>query len=165
MNNKLKPALLGGLIVGVFSAIHSLIPVVSLCCCIWSIIGGALAAFMYIKSSPTPVQMGEGAMVGGLAGVVGGIIYVVIYLPIALLWGMATMQQQLDRSGVNLPFSGSILMVVASIVGAIVLVLLATLGGVIGTAIFEKRKGNTVAPPPPQNFGGPGTPGSYGSGM
>lgn len=162
MNNKLKPALLGGLIVGILSAIHSLIPIVSLCCCIWSIIGGALAAFIYIKSSPTPVQMGEGAMVGGLAGVVGGIIYVVVYLPIALLWGMATMQEQLNRSGVQLPFSGSILMVVGSLIGAVVLVLLATLGGVIGTAIFEKRKGNNVAPPPPQNFSGPG---GYGSGM
>ena len=162
MNNKLKPALLGGLIVGIFSAIHSLIPIVSMCCCIWSIVGGVVAALLYIKSSPTPVQMGEGAMVGGLAGVVGGIIYVVIYLPIALLWGMVTMQEQLNRSGVHLPFSGSILMVVASLIGALVLVLLSTLGGVIGTAIFEKRKGNTVAPPPPQNFGGPG---SYGSGV
>ena len=139
MNNKLKPALLGGLIVGVLSAIHSLIPFVSLCCCIWSIIGGALAAFIYIKGSATPVKMGEGAMVGALAGVVGGIIYVVIYLPIALLWGMATMEEQLNRSGVHLPFSGSILMVLGSIIGAIVLVLLSTLGGVIGTAIFEKR--------------------------
>ena len=156
MNNKLKPALLGGLIVGVFSAVHSLIPIVSLCCCIWSIIGGVVAALIYIKSSPAPVKLGDGAMVGGLAGVVGGIIYVVIYLPIALLWGMATMQEQLNRSGVHLPFSGSILMVVGSIIGAIVLVLLSTLGGVIGTAIFEKRKGNTAAPPPPQNFGGPG---------
>src|SRR6185503_4248502 len=161
MNNKLKPALLGGLIVGIFSAIHSLIPIVSLCCCIWSIVGGALAAFMYIKISPMPVPIVEVAMVGGLADVVGGVIYVVIYLPIALLWGMATMQQQLERSGVHLPFSGSILMVVGSLIGALVLVLLATLGGVIGTAIFEKRKGNNVAPPPPQNFGGPG---SYGSG-
>ena len=156
MNNKLKPALLGGLIVGVFSAVHSLIPIVSLCCCIWSIIGGVVAALIYIKSSPAPVKLGDGAMVGGLAGVVGGIIYVVIYLPIALLWGMATMQEQLNRSGVHLPFSGSILMVVGRIIGAIVLVLLSTLGGVIGTAIFEKRKGNTAAPPPPQNFGGPG---------
>ena len=156
MNNKLKPALLGGLIVGIFSAIHSLIPIISMCCCIWSIIGGVLAAFLYIKSSPTPVPMGDGAMVGALAGVVGGIIYVVIYLPIALLWGMATMQEQLNRSGVHLPFSGSILMVVGSLIGAICLVVLATLGGVIGTAIFGKNKGGTVAPPPPQNFGGPG---------
>jgi len=101
-------------------------------------------------------------MVGGLAGVVGGILYVIIYLPIALLWGMATMQRQLESSGVTLPFSGSILMVVGSLIGAIVLILLATLGGVIGTAIFEKRKGNNVAPPPPQNFGGPG---GYGSGV
>ncbi|HKP48075.1 MAG TPA: hypothetical protein VJT50_15850, partial [Pyrinomonadaceae bacterium] len=139
MNNKLKPALLGGLIVGLFSAIHSLIPIISMCCCIWSIIGGGLAAMLYIKGSTTPVKMGDGAIVGALAGVVGGIIYVVIYLPIALLWGMATMQQQLDRSGVHLPFSGSILMVIGSIFGAIVLVALATLGGVIGTAIFEKR--------------------------
>ena len=156
MNNKLKPALLGGLIVGIFSAIHSLIPIISLCCCIWSILGGLLAAFLYIKSSPTPVPMGDGAMVGALAGVVGGVIYVVIYLPIALLWGMATMQEQLDRSGVHLPFSGSILMVVGSLIGAVCLVVLATLGGVIGTAIFGKNKGGNVAPPPPHNFGGPG---------
>jgi hypothetical protein len=162
MNNKLKAALLGGLLVGVFSAVHSLIPIVSMCCCIWSIIGGALAAFIYIKGSPTPVQMGEGAMVGGLAGVVGGVIYVIIYLPIAILWGMATMEEQLNRSGVQLPFSGSILMVVASIIGAVLIILLATLGGVIGTAIFEKRKGGNAAPPTPQNFGGPG---SYGSGV
>ena len=155
MNNKLKPALLGGLIVGIFSAVHSLIPIVGVCCCIWSIVGGVVAALIYIKGSPTPVQMGEGAMVGGLAGVVGGIIYVVIYLPIALLWGMATMQEQLDKTGVHLPFSGSILMVVGSLIGAVCLVVLATLGGVIGTAIFGKSKG-TVAPPPPQNFGGPG---------
>ncbi|MEP6741959.1 MAG: hypothetical protein ABJB61_05625 [bacterium] len=163
MNNKLKPALLGGLIVGVLSAIHSLIPIVSLCCCIWSILGGGLAAFLYIRKSPVPVQMGEGAMVGGLAGVIGGIIYVVIYLPIALLWGMVTMQEQLDRSGVHLPFSGSILMIIGSIVGAVIVALLATLGGVIATAIFEKRKGTNAAPPAPQNFGG--GPGSYGSGV
>jgi hypothetical protein len=162
MNNKLKPALLGGLIVGVLSAIHSLIPIVSMCCCIWGIVGGVVAALIYIKGSPTPVQMGEGAMVGGLAGVVGGIIYVVVYLPIVLLVGMATMEEQLNRSGVHLPFSGAILMVVGSLIGAVLLVLLSTLGGVIGTAIFEKRKGNNATPPPPQNFGGPG---NYGSGV
>jgi hypothetical protein len=147
MNNKLKPALLGGLIVGLLSAI----PFINYCCCIWGIGGGVLAAYLYIKSSPTPVAMGEGAMVGGLAGVVGGIIYLVIGLPIAILFGMAAMTEQLARSGVQLPFSGVLLMIVAGIVGAIFLVVLATLGGIIGVAIFEKRKGIDV-PPPPQNF-------------
>jgi len=152
MNNKLKPALLGGLIVGFLSAIHSLIPFIGFCCCIWSIIGGVLASFLYIKGSSVPVKLGDGAIVGALAGVVGGIIYVVIYLPISLIWGMAVMQEQFNRSGVEIPFSGTILVIIASIVGAIVLVLLSTLGGVIGTAIFEKRKGDGLAPPPPQNF-------------
>jgi len=152
MNNKLKPALLGGLIVGFLSAIHSLIPFIGACCCIWSIVGGGLASFLYIKGSSVPVKLGDGAIVGALAGVVGGIIYVIIYLPISLIWGMAAMTEQLNRSGVQIPFSGTILVIIGSIVGAILLVLLSTLGGVIGTAIFEKRKGDGLAPPPPQNF-------------
>ena len=61
------------------------------------------------------------------------------------------MEQQLYRSGVHLPFSGILLMIVSGIVGAIVLAVLATLGGVIGVAIFEKRKGN-IAPPAPNGF-------------
>ena len=157
MNNKLKPALLGGLIVGVLSAI----PLVQYCCCIWSIGGGALAAFLYIKGSSVPVKTGDGAVVGGMAGVIGGIIYIVIGLPLAIFFGMAAMEQQLSNSGVHLPFSGMILMIVGSIIGAIILALLATLGGVIGVAIFEKRK-NGGAPPPP-NYSG--TPGTYGTGV
>jgi len=136
MNNKLKPALLGGLIVGVLSAI----PLVQYCCCIWGIGGGALAAFLYIKSSTVPVRTGDGATVGALAGVIGGIIYLILGLPIAIFFGMAAMEEQLTRSGVSLPFSGVLLIIVAGIVGAIILAILATLGGVIGVAIFEKRK-------------------------
>jgi hypothetical protein len=48
--------------------------------------------------------------------------------------------------------AASILVIIASLVGAIALVVLSTLGGVIGTAIFEKRKGDGLTPPPPQNF-------------
>jgi hypothetical protein len=136
MNNKLKPALLGGLIVGVLSAI----PLVQYCCCIWGIGGGALAAFLYIKSSTVPVRTGDGATVGALAGVIGGIIYLILGLPIAIFFGMAAMEEQLARSGVSLPFSGVVLIIVAGIIGAIILAILATLGGVIGVAIFEKRK-------------------------
>lgn len=152
MNNKLKPALLGGLIVGILSAI----PFINYCCCIWSIGGGLLAGFLYIRSSPTPVSVGEGAIVGGLAGVVGGILYLVIGLPIAMLFGMAAMQDQLTRSGVDLPVSGFLLMIISGILVAIFLAVLATLGGLISVPIFEKRKDGAVPPPPPQNYGGAG---------
>jgi hypothetical protein len=150
MNNKLKPALLGGLIVGVLSAI----PFINYCCCIWTLGGGALAAYLYIKSSATPVAIGEGAMVGGLAGVVGGIIYLILGLPIAILFGMGAMEEQLSRQGVHLPFSGVILMILAGIVGAIILAVLTCVGGIIGVAIFEKRKDGAVPPQPQQPLGG-----------
>ncbi|MGH9929777.1 MAG: hypothetical protein ACREA9_11205 [Pyrinomonadaceae bacterium] len=147
MNNKLKPALLGGLIVGVLSAI----PIINYCCCIWTLGGGVLAAFLYVKSSPTPVKMGDGAVVGGLAGVVGAVIYFILSLPINIFFGMAAIQEQLSRSGVRLPFSGVVLVILTSIVGAIVLAVLTALGGILGVAIFEKRK-DGPAPPPPQNY-------------
>ena len=92
-------------------------------------------------------------MVGGLAGVFGGILYLIIGLPLALLFGMAAIQEQLTRSGVELPISGFLFAIVAGIFVAVILAVLATVGGLIGVAIFEKRKGNGVAPPPPQNLG------------
>lgn len=151
MNNKLKPALLGGLIVGLLSAI----PILNYCCCIWAIGGGGLAGFLYIKNSPTPVPTGDGAIVGALAGVVGGLIYLVLGLPIALLFGAAEMEAQLRRSGVELPMSGTLLLVVGALIGALCLLVLATLGGLLSIPIFEKRKADGPPPPPPAT-GGPG---------
>jgi hypothetical protein len=151
MNNKLKPALLGGLIVGLLSAI----PFVNYCCCIWAIGGGALAGFLYIKSSPTQVPTGDGAIVGALAGVVGAVLYLIIGLPIALLFGAAEMEAQFRRSGIQMPFSGTLLLVFGALIAALCLLVLATLGGVLSIPIFEKRKAD-VLPPPPPTAGGPG---------
>ncbi len=144
MSSKLKAALLGGLVVGLLSAI----PIINYCCCIWGIGGGALAAMIYIKDSPIPVRPGEGALVGALAGVVGGIIYLVIGIPIAyFMVGAQNLEAQLAQQGITVPFSGALLIILGGIIGAIVLVALAVAGGAIGVAIFEKRK--DIAPPPP----------------
>jgi hypothetical protein len=148
MNNKLKAALLGGLIVGVLSVIVSQIPFVSLCCCLWGIGGGAVAGLIFIKGSPTRVSVGDGAIVGALAGLVGAIIYLIIGLPIALFMGAAAMEQAFSQSGVKMPFSGTILLVVGNIIAGICLIILSTLGGILSVPIFEKRK-DTVPPPPP----------------
>ena len=154
MNNKLKAALLGGLIVGVLSVIVSQIPIVSMCCCLWGIGGGAVAGLIYIKGSPTRVSVGDGAMVGALAGVVGAVIYLIIGLPIALLVGAAAIEQAFSQSGVHIPFSGTVLLVVSNLIGGICLIILAAVGGILSVPIFEKRK--DVVPPPP-----PAAPGGY----
>lgn len=155
MNNKLKPALLGGLVAGLLSAIVSNVPFVSLCCCLCAIGGGLLAGFLYIRSSPTPVPTGDGAIVGALAGVVGALIYIVIALPIALWVGTAAVEQQLARSGIQMPVSGVVLLIFGALLTAFALLVLATLGGLLSVPIFEKRKADGPPPPPPAT-GGPG---------
>ena len=152
--NKLKPALLGGLIVGLLSAI----PVLNYCCCIWGIGGGALAGFLYIKSSPVPVKIGEGAVVGVLSGIIGAVLYFIIGVPIAYFISGANLEQTLRGAGVQLPLgvSGLLLFVVSGLIVGALLLVLSIIGGLISVPIFEKRK-DISPPPPPQDFaGGPG---------
>lgn len=145
--NKLKPAILGGLIVGLLSAI----PFINYCCCIWGIGGGALAGFLYIKSSPVPVRPGDGAVIGALAGLIGAVIYLFVGVPIAYFVSGAAMEEAFARSGMQLPFTGPLLFVVSGLLGGLFLLVLSVIGGLIAVPIFEKRKGE-VPPPPPQQF-------------
>src|ERR1044071_7849484 len=85
MNDKLKPAIIGGVILGVLSAI----PAVNTCCCIWALVGGLIAANIYIKASPNPVTPADGAIVGALAGVAGAVLIIVVGIPLQLIFGAA----------------------------------------------------------------------------
>jgi hypothetical protein len=152
--NKLKPALLGGLIVGILSAI----PLLNYCCCIWGIGGGLLAGFLYIKSSPVPVKIGEGAVIGVLSGIIGAVLYFAIGVPIAYFISGANLEQTLRGAGLQLPggLSGLAIFVVSGLIGGAALLVLSIVGGLISVPIFEKRK-DVLPPPPPQDFaGGPG---------
>lgn len=159
MNSKLKPALIGGVLVGLLSAIP-FVNMVNICCCLWAILGGAIASFIYIKNSPTPAGPGDGAVLGLLAGVVGALIYIVIGIPIGILMGSAmtgmmgrlmenvdpsqaeAMRRQLEASQT---VAGAI---VNGLITAVLLVIFSTIGGLLGIPIFEKRKGVTPPPPP-----------------
>lgn len=145
--NKTKPALLGGLIVGLLSAI----PFVNYCCCIWAIGGGALACFLYIKESPVPVRPGDGAVLGALAGVFGAVLYLIIGVPIAYFISGAAMEETFARMNVQIPFTGPLLFIVSGLIGGLCLLVLSVLGGLIAVPIFEKRK-EAAPPPPPQDF-------------
>ena len=169
MNNKLKPALLGGgalgLLLVITVVIGSFVPFLGCCNCLWPIAAGVLATMFYVKESATPATMADGAMLGALAGVVGGLIYLVIGLPLSfLINGVTAMDAQVRQWNPDFPIGGVVLLILGGIIGFVIFVVLSTLGGVLGIPIFEKRKGIVDAPPPPQDFGsGPG--GSYGAGM
>ena len=185
MNDKMKPALIGGVVLGLLSAIP-FVNMVNMCCCAWAIVGGVLAANMYIKNSTSPVSTGDGAQVGAIAGVVGALIYLVLGVPLGIMAGQAMVgsmtgmfermmppeqaaemrrQMELQQSAQGGFFDQLPQALMLGLIGAILLVVFATVGGLIGTAIFEKRKGGAGAPPPPPppNFGGPAG-GTYGAG-
>ncbi len=169
MNNKIKPALLGGgalgLLLVITVVIGSFVPFIGCCNCLWPIAAGVLATMFYVKESATPATVADGAMVGAIAGVVGGLIYMVVGLPLTyLIVGVTAIDAQVRQLSPDFPIAGPVLLIVSGLIGFVVFVVLATLGGVLGIPIFEKRKGTIDAPPPPQDFGaGPG--GSYGAGL
>jgi hypothetical protein len=169
---KLQPALAGGLIIGVLSSIP-LISAGNLCCCLWVLLGGAIAARMLIKRSPyLPITTGEGAEVGALAGVVSAGVVLVIGVPLNLLLSGSN-SESLSRiaESANEPafreliLQGAAMMrdhavlfaLLAWFMTSILYIAFATVGGMIGVAIFEKRKdGQPPTPPSAPDYGGPG---------
>lgn len=162
MNDKLKPALIGGVILGILSAI----PAVNYCCCIWAIAGGLIAANLYIKKSATPATPADGAIIGALAGAIGVALIIVIGIPLNLIVGTAMMSlfqgmvppdqaaqmNQMMAAGVGIASA-----IKSAVIVSVLAVIFSAIGGLLGVAIFEKRKGGAGAPPPPPPpTGGPG---------
>ncbi|HEX8069417.1 MAG TPA: hypothetical protein VF546_05670 [Pyrinomonadaceae bacterium] len=180
MNNKMRPALVGGLIAGLLSAIP-FVNFVNMCCCAWLLAGGALATYLYVKNSPTRVPPADAAQVGLLAGVVAAGVLLVVGIPLGLIFsgtmnelvvrvfeGMSPemgreVRRQIELQE-NMPLSQRLPQMFGySLMNAVVTIIFSTLGGLLGLALFEKRKDETggsisAPPPPPANFGGPTTP-------
>jgi hypothetical protein len=166
MDNKIKPAIIGGVVLGVLSSIP-FVNFVNACCCLWAIVGGLIASYLYVKASPTPASAGDGAIVGAIAGIVGALISLVIGIPLAIaassmmqglmlnwLSNMDPAQADLFRRQFE---AGSTVAgaIVNGLIQAVLLFVFAVIGGLIGIPLFEKRKGGTLPPPPPATGGAP----------
>ncbi|HEY6328464.1 MAG TPA: hypothetical protein VI756_03935, partial [Blastocatellia bacterium] len=149
------------------------------CCCLWVLIGGAIAAYMLIKRSPYfPVKSGDGAAVGALAGVFGSLVYLVIGVPLFLIMGGSNLAASFQAVSRNISdpevarqfrefariFESSGAGIAAAFVvwaiRSVLFIGFGAIGGLIGVSIFEKRKGDF--PPggyPPQGpYGQPPNP-------
>ena len=149
MTDKMRPVLIGGLVMGVLSAL----PIISagnLCCCLWVLSGGLVAAYVLQQNQPAPIAQGDGAVVGLLAGIVGAFVYLILSIPITLV--IAPMQRELlarltERAGSMPPefreyvrgyVGGAVGLTVGFIFMLVVGVVFSTVGGLIGAAIFRK---------------------------
>jgi len=175
MNNgsMLKPALTGGVALGILSAI----PVISNCncvCCAWAIGGGILASYLYVRESEFTVTMGRGVLAGLAAGVIGAVVCTLFSIPIQLISGAVSqsmfveqINEQLAKNP-DMPYEARqmieelllrpdlmrLIAVFGFFSNVVFFSLFAMVGGAIGVAIFEKRKPGgeqaNVIPPPPQ---------------
>lgn len=162
MNSKLRPALIGGVVLGLLSALP-LVNAANLCCCVWALVGGALASYLYIKRSAAPVSAGEGALLGLIAGGIGTLIYIVLGVPLSLLVNKAAtavvinilqgtnpeqaefVRQYMEQTQ-NQPLLQTILL--AILVG-VLLTIFSTIGGLIAVPLFKRQGGAGGDMPPP----------------
>jgi hypothetical protein len=165
-----QPALIGGLVMGVLTALP-LIAIGNVCCCLWVVSGGLVAAYVFQQNQAAPITPGDGALVGLLAGLIGAVVYSVVSIPISLIVGpmeRAVMQRLIEmigpmppeiqdalerygrgeQSGVLLILSRVFALIFWLFIGAI----FSTLGGLLGAAVFRKPPpppGVVDIPPPP----------------
>jgi hypothetical protein len=147
--SRTQPALIGGLVMGVLSALP-LVNLGNICCCLWVVSGGLVASYLLQQNQTGAITAGDGALVGLLAGVFGAVICMAFSIPIAIMAAPLTraLLQRLMENFPNMPAdvpsataSGPTVLgtafglVIMLCVGAI----FSTLGGLLGVAIFRKQ--------------------------
>ncbi len=162
----LQSALLGGVFIGVLSAL----PIVNVanCCCLWIVGGGVLAAYLEQQNGRGSITVRHGALAGLAAGAIGAVVWVFASLVLDVF--MAPLQQRmveemlrnasdmppearawLEAVGerASTPFRYVLGFLFHLCAGAI----FATAGGAIGASFFRRDDvppalGGTPLPPP-----------------
>jgi hypothetical protein len=162
----IQPALLGGLFIGILSAL----PVINLanCCCIWTIGGGVLAA--YLDQAPGQQRgPGRGALDGMLAGIVGAFVFLVAAAMVNTV--MAPLQERMIDAVINGAYdlppearewfemardrdAGAFGLVLGFFFQLFTGIVFGALGGLLGATFFWKNNvppalGGPQMPPPP----------------
>lgn len=167
-----KPALVGGLISGILS-VAPFISALNVCLCLWAWVGSIVAAKLLIGQAPRIVTPKDGAKIGLYSGLIAFAIVLLVTTPLTI-W-------QMDRTLQNMPAimssspeaqalyeriqNDSVFKILFSFVVAFinsVLVLgFSILGGMLGVALFEKRRAQPLTPPYPPGYPPPSYPPSY----
>ncbi len=162
-----KPAIIGGILLGVLSSI----PYLNCACCAWIIGGGLLASYLFVKESPFAVTLGRGVSLGFLTGVIGTVVVALFSIPLILMSpegsrGAAEQIRQMmeqmpgfpaeSREALNELISRdgflTIIYISSMVFQLVVNCLLAMLGGALGVALFEKRKPGDAGSRPPDTL-------------
>ncbi|HTY01742.1 MAG TPA: hypothetical protein VMG09_17080 [Bacteroidota bacterium] len=164
----LMPALYGGIVIAVISAVPGL-NLLNCLCCAGVMIGGAMAVFFYKKDlteGHPPLTSGDAVQLGALAGVFGALIGSAISAAILAAFGDVSKQlllsfmdqyrsrippEAFDQMERSMAMGGGLWII--SLVSSLVIdTIFGLLGGLIGYAIWKPKPGATPPPSytPPQ---------------
>ena len=159
----MQPALLGGLFIGVLSAL----PIVQLCncCCVWIVGGGVLASYLQQQTQPTTLTVSGGARVGLIAGLIGAVVWLMVTTVLSVLLAPLNerlleevarnasdippeVREMLENVGANRGAGQVFSFLLMLVFGG----LAAAFGGAVGASYFRKdvppALGGTPPPPP-----------------
>lgn len=162
--DKIIPALYGGVIIGVISAVPFL-SIINCLCCAGVLLGGFLAVYFY-KNNFTPDTMpyttGDCMLVGVIAGVFGAIIDTILSATFMMLFGNVAQEfilEILRNMDLQLPeeawdaieeaFSGeftAFVLFMGLVFNLIFFSIFGLLGGLIGYSVYKPKP---QIPPPP----------------
>jgi hypothetical protein len=162
----IQSALLGGLLIGVLSAL----PIVNIanCCCLWVVGGGILAAYLQQqKEGVGSLPIARGAVVGLLAGVAGAFVWVLASIPLSMVMGplQERMVQEMLQGATDMPpnvrellegvgdrASSPFQYIFGFLFHLCAGAIFATAGGAIGASLFKRdvppALGGQPTPPP-----------------
>jgi hypothetical protein len=152
MGSKLQPVLLGGLLIGVLSALP-IVSAANACCCLWVVAGGILTAYLLQEQSKVPITAGPAAVAGLQAGMVGAIVAAILGAFVLMFMGGGV--QQFDQLPRDMPpefarlldrlreLPVSVWYVGPFLVYIVIFPIFSVLGALLGVAIFKRQ------PPPP----------------
>ncbi|HVC19649.1 MAG TPA: hypothetical protein VNE16_06205 [Vicinamibacterales bacterium] len=149
--NRTQPILLGGIAIGVLSAL----PIINVanCCCLWIAGGGMLTAYLVQQREATPLSVGDGALCGLLAGIVGAFAWAIVSAPIQLivgplqtrlLEGVLTQARDIPPGmrlwvdSIRMGALGVIQIAIGFFVMLMVGMVFSAIGGMLGVVLFRK---------------------------
>jgi hypothetical protein len=143
-----------------FLGFLSSIPVISVGCCLWVLLGGGMAAVVLNRQRPAGIAYGDGAFVGVLSGFFGAVVGTVIQMSFRVITSrfFESQQQQVEdllrQLGAEGPMRDWTLRVLSGEVSRVTVfftffanlllyALFAMIGGIIAIAMLKKREGST----------------------
>jgi len=103
--SRFQPALLGGLFIGIMSALPG-VNIGNCCCCLWVLSGGMLSTYLLQSRHDAPVETSEVMVQGLIAGAVGGVLSGIISVALQPLigpWQQQIAAQMMERLQTALP--------------------------------------------------------------